>query len=119
LGRIRSENDALATGAVAFSAPDADVLCILRFIAGGSDVFGEPARDGAMLIAINRAGDFRNVVSDLWLDNTGLTSEKLSEVKAMNITRGFCLLTGTEIIINDGLAKLLIPPETTFIFKLE
>jgi 4-alpha-glucanotransferase len=35
LGRFRNENDALSTGAAAIFTPNADVLCVLRFISGG------------------------------------------------------------------------------------
>lgn len=74
LGKIRSAHDALSTGAAAFFAPDADVICILRCISGGADAFGEAAADGAFLAVINRTDWEKDLVLDLWLDNAGLTA---------------------------------------------
>lgn len=119
LGRIRNENDALSTGAAAFFAPNADVLCILRFLSGGTDVFGKPAEDGAFLIAVNRSGEERRAVTDLLLGNTGLDASKQESLKNAEFTRGTCLLDGTEIRVRRGLANMNLPPETAHIFRLE
>lgn len=118
LGRIRRANDALSVGAVAFSAPDADVLCLLRFISGGSDGFGKSAENGAFLVAVNRSPAPRRVVADLWLDNAGLSTAELAAFKALSVTRGVCLLTGEELSADSGLAELNLPPESVRIFKL-
>ena len=54
LASLRNAAPALSTGHARFMAASADVLLILRWIAGGRDVFGEPAEDGAYLAVINR-----------------------------------------------------------------
>ncbi|NCB50844.1 MAG: glycoside hydrolase family 13 protein [Clostridia bacterium] len=119
LGRIRNENDALSVGAAAFFAPNADVLCLLRFISGSKDVFGLAAENGAFLIAVNRAGEERRVVADLWLKNTGLSSSEQYDLLNAGLTHGTCLLDGTEISVGQGLADMTLPPETAHIFRLE
>lgn len=75
LGKIRNGHDALSTGAAAFSAPDPDVLCVLRCVTGGKDVFRLPARNGAYLAVVNRSDWDKQLVADIWLDNTGLSHE--------------------------------------------
>lgn len=72
LGKIRSAHDALSTGAAAFFAPDADVICILRCISGGADAFGEALRrTGAFLAVIkpHRLGEEPG--ARLWLTTPG------------------------------------------------
>lgn len=118
LGRIRNSHEALSTGSVAFSAPDPDVLCILRCVSGGRDVFGQSARDGAFLAVINRADWEKQLVADLWLDNAGLGSAELEGLKGLGITRARCLLTGRESAVTDGLMRLSLPPESALIFEL-
>ena len=118
LGQIRNEHDALSTGAAAFSAPDPDVLCILRCVSGGKDVFGLPAKDGAFLAVINRSNWSKELVADIWLDNAGLSSKELEGLRSLNLTRAKCLLTGQETTVADGLIKLSLPAESALIFEL-
>ncbi len=119
LGKIRSAHDALSTGAAAFFAPDADVICILRCISGGADAFGEAAADGAFLAVINRTDWEKDLVLDLWLDNAGLTAAELAGLRAQNHTRAECLLTGETAEISEGLLRLKLPPESVRIFELK
>ena len=119
LGKIRSAHDALSTGAAAFFAPDADVICILRCISGGADAFGEAAADGAVLAVINRTDWEKDLVLDLWLDNAGLTAAELAGLRAQNHTRAECLLTGETAEISEGLLRLKLPPESVRIFELK
>ena len=118
LAGIRSGAAALTTGAAAFSAPESDVLCVVRVITGGTDVFGDAAKDGAYLICVNRARGERRVVADMWLKNSGLTAEQLRGFMAMGVTRGECLLTGRQITVTDGLCEIDIPGETACFFDL-
>ena len=118
LGQIRNEHDALSTGAAAFSAPDPDVLCILRCVSGEKDVFGLPAKDGAFLAVINRSNWSKELVADIWLDNAGLSSKELEGLRSLNLTRAKCLLTGQETTVADGLIKLSLPAESALIFEL-
>ena len=118
LGRIRGAHDALSTGAAAFSAPDPDVLCVLRCVTDGRDVFGLPAENGVFLAVVNRSDWDKQLVADIWLDNAGLTSHELEGLKARGLTRARCLLTGREFPIADGLIKLSLPSESAMIFEL-
>ena len=118
LSAARSGHDALSVGAAAFSAPDPDILCVLRCIRGGRDVFGEPAADGAFLLCVNRAAEPRRAVADLWLENAGLAREDVRALRERNHTGGACLLTGRSLRVSDGLAELDLPPETACLFEL-
>jgi glycosidase len=119
LAALRAGADALTTGAAAFFAPDPDVLCVLRCISGGRDVFGESARDGAYLICVNRSRDERRFVADLWRPNAGLTSSELAGLKASGVTGGACLLTGRHIAVSEGLCEIELPGETACFFALK
>lgn len=55
LASERNSCTALSTGMAEFSAPQADVLTVLRWISGGKDALGAPAENGAYLVVINRA----------------------------------------------------------------
>ncbi len=68
----RREADALSTGEARFFAESADVLLILRYIAGGRDVFGERARDGACLCVINRGSSDRLYTLDCTFAGVGV-----------------------------------------------
>ncbi len=119
LGRARRENDALSCGAVAIFSPQADVLAVLRCVSGGRDCFGGAAQDGAVLAVVNRGGETREIVIDLWLDNTGLSSSELDGLRALGLTGGVCLLTGEECAVAEGLVKLSVPPASARLFKLK
>ena len=54
LTALRSAAPALSMGEARFMAASADVLLILRYISGGKDAFGKPAKDGAYLTVLNR-----------------------------------------------------------------
>ena len=49
LARLRKSADALQTGHVVFFAPDADCLGVLRYVIGGRDALGRPARMASIL----------------------------------------------------------------------
>lgn len=118
LGSARNSCDALNVGAVAISAPDPDVVCVLRLVTGGVDQFGSPATNGAILIVINRSSEERHVVADLWLGNAGLAPEELDELKKRDYSSARCLLTNTKVSISSGLAELNLPPQSAFYFQL-
>ena len=118
LGSLRNEHDALSTGAAAFSAPDPDVLCVLRCVTDGRDVFGLPADNGVFLAVVNRSDWDKQLVADIWLDNAGLTTRQLEGLKGLGLTRARCQLSGQEFPIADGLIKLNIPAESALIFEL-
>ena len=119
LAAIRTGADALTTGAAAFSAPDPDVLCVLRCVSGDRDVFGEQAKSGAYLVCVNRSRDGRRVVADLWLPNAGLTAAELTLFKAMGVSAGTCALTGSHITVSEGLCEIDLPGETACYFELK
>ncbi len=118
LGAARGSCDALNVGAIAVSAPDPDVICILRLVTGGTDQFGTAADDGAILAVVNRSSAEKHVVVDLWLDNAGLAPHELEELKARRNSGGCCLLTGMKTSISSGLAELKLPPQSAFYFQL-
>ena len=91
---------------------------MLRCVTGGKDVFRLPARNGAYLAVVNRSDWDKQLVADIWLDNTGLTTKQLDGLKSLGLTRARCLLTGREFAIADGLIKFDIPAESAMIFEL-
>ena len=118
LGRLHEGIDALKCGSVAVFSPHADVLAILRCVTGGRDCFGAPAEDGVYLAVVNRAGERRDVVCDLWLDNAGLTNDELDSLRALNLTRAECLLCSDELSVENGLIKLSLEPESAHLYRL-
>ena len=54
LSRRRNGSDALRGGHAVFAACSGDVLTVLRYVSGGRSALGEPAEDGAWLLAVNR-----------------------------------------------------------------
>ena len=82
LARKRRENDALSTGQAQFLALSADVLLILRYVTGGQDAFGLPAKDGVWLTAVNRGAEpAAYQVDTAWL-NCGLVTGRLDACTA-------------------------------------
>jgi 4-alpha-glucanotransferase len=66
--RRRNETPALKTGECKFIAAGEDVAVVLRRIQGGRDAFGNPAPDGSVLAALNRADAPRRIeIHDDWL----------------------------------------------------
>lgn len=57
----RMASPVLRTGDLRLRAVSADVVLVERRIAGGVDVFGDPAEDGFRALAVNRSGDPRRV----------------------------------------------------------
>ena len=119
LGAARKNNDALSVGSAAFSAPHQDVLCILRCVTGGRDCFGESAENGVFLAVINRSGERREAVCDLWMDNAGLTRAELVALKSMRFAKGVDLLGGDDVAVENGLVKLNCPPASAALYRLE
>lgn len=54
--KIRKGSEAFSTGMIKFFAGNNSVA-ILRYITGGTDVFGKPAKTAAFLTVVNRSGD--------------------------------------------------------------
>ena len=118
LAELRNENDALSIGAAGFSAPDADVLTVLRFVGGGRDEFGLEAENGAFLAVINRSAYEKRIVADLWAGHAGLTAAETQSLRASGITRARCLLSGDSAAVSEGLVQLTLPPESARIYRL-
>ena len=118
LGRAHSTHDMLRAGSAAFFAPHPDVLCILRCVTGGRDALGGKADNGVCLAVVNRAGEAREVVCDLWLDNAGLTSAELDALRQLGLSGGACLLDGSRVSVENGLVKLCLEPESAHIYEL-
>ena len=94
------------------------MLCVLRCVTDGRDVFGLPADNGVFLAVVNRSDWDKQLVADIWLDNAGLTTKQLEGLKGLGLTRARCQLSGREFPIADGLIKLNIPAESALIFEL-
>ena len=118
LAELRNENDALSIGAAGFSAPDADVLTVLRFVGGGRDEFGLEAENGAFFAVINRSAYEKRIVADLWAGHAGLTAAEAEALRAYGITRARCLLSGDSAAVSEGLVQLALPPESARIYRL-
>ena len=54
----------MSTGEAVFMAENADVLMILRYVAGGKDAFGADARNSAYLVVINRGDTVCDFAAD-------------------------------------------------------
>ncbi len=52
---LRRDHDALRGGACRIFAPCEDVLGVVRFVRGGVDALGRPARDGVAVTLVNRS----------------------------------------------------------------
>ncbi len=118
LSELRNENDALSVGAVGFSAPDPDVLTILRCVSGGRDEFGLEAEDGVFLAVINRSAYEKSIVADIWAGHAGLTADEASALRSAGLSRAVCLLSGDSAAVSEGLIRLTLPPESARIYKL-
>ena len=57
----RMASPALRTGDIKLTALGADVVLVERHIAGGMDVFGNPAMDEVRMLAVNRASEYRRI----------------------------------------------------------
>jgi 4-alpha-glucanotransferase len=62
---LRRHVQALRTGEIEVYAPHPDVLCVARFIQGGFDALGAPARDGVAVALVNRSAERRRVAVEL------------------------------------------------------
>ncbi|MBR3474155.1 MAG: glycoside hydrolase family 13 protein [Oscillospiraceae bacterium] len=68
LSALRNGSPALSTGHARFLALSRDLLLVLRWIADGRDIFGEPAENGVYLAVLNRSRE----ASDYELDCSAL-----------------------------------------------
>ncbi len=64
LSQLRNSNPAMSTGEAVFMAQGSDILMILRYISGGTDAFGAPARDNIVLTVINRSEEGSDFTAD-------------------------------------------------------
>lgn len=109
LAQLRQAADALQTGHAVFFAPDADCIGILRYVMGGVDALGRPAKDGVYFVAVNRSDAPRLVVFD-FLSRHSLFSE--AHQKALrDVLRGTatCQLTGERYPLEEGLLEMDLP----------
>ena len=119
LGALRSAHPALQTGAVAVFAPAEDVVCVLRAISGGADVFGKETDDEALLAVVNRAARTVTCSMDLTQPSAGLTeSERLAFLR-MGYTRLVPTEGGEDAALQSGRLTLTLPPFAAVLYQLE
>ena len=116
---IRNRRPAMRSGAVAVFAPTEDVICVLRSIAGGADVFSAEAEDEALLTVINRAERTVTCSVDLTAPGAGFTeSERLAFLR-MGYSGLAPELGGETFPLRSGKAALTLPPCSAEIYRLE
>ena len=119
MAAIRQAHPALQTGAFAAFSPAQDVICILRAITDGADVFGEAHPDEALLIAVNRAAHSVTCHVELDLPGSGLTEqERLSFIRA-HYSFARDLLSEQILCITGGRCTIELPAYSAAIFELE
>ena len=119
LAEIRNTHRALRAGAVAVFAPAEDVLCVLRAVTGGTDVFGGKAEDEALLTVLNRADRTVTCSVDLAAPGAGFTeSERLAFLRT-EYTRLVPADGGEAVSLSEGSVRLRLPACSAVIFKLE
>ena len=119
MAAIRQAHPALQTGAFAAFSPAQDVICILRAITDGADVFGEAHPDEALLIAVNRAARSVTCHVELDLPGSGLTEqERLSFIRA-HYSFARDLLSEQSLCITGGRCSIELPAYSAAIFELE
>ena len=118
LAAARNGNDALSVGAAGFSAPDPDVLTVLRAVCGGRDEFGQSAEDGVFLAVINRSACEKSIVADLWAGHAGLSGAQLRQLRDSGLSRAVCLLSGDTAAVSEGLMQLTLPPESARLYRI-
>ena len=105
-------------GAAGFSAPDPDVLTVLRAVCGGRDEFGQAAEDGVFLAVINRSACEKSIVADLWAGHAGLSGAQLRQLRDSGLSRAVCLLSGDTAAVSEGLMQLTLPPESARLYRI-
>lgn len=108
LGQLRNASDALQTGHVVFFAPDADCIGVLRYVIGGRDALGNPARDGVYFMAVNRSEARKLVVFDFLCPNALFAAADQKTLSAMLNGRFSCQLTGKRYSISDDLLEITL-----------
>ena len=88
LAARRNGSDALRCGEAVIEACSADVLTVLRFVRGGRGALGEEARDGAWLLAVNRAEEEKPFEADLGALGQGTLRGALAPTEARWIRVG-------------------------------
>ena len=119
ISALRSAHPAMRAGAVAVLAPAEDVLCVLRAISGGSDVFGNEAENEALLTVINRADRTVRCTTALAAPGEGLTETERLAFLRMGYTKLVPVDGGEAIPLENGEARLTVPACSAVIYKLE
>ena len=118
LAALRTTHPALRGGAVAVFAPAEDVVCVLRAITDGKDVFGKTAKDEALLTVVNRAARTVRCKLDLSAPGSGFTeTERLAFLRA-GYTSLYPAEGGEGQPLTDGCAELVLPACSAAVYKL-
>lgn len=106
LAQLRKSADALKAGYVAFFAPDADCIGVLRYVVGGRDALGRPAEDGVYFVAVNRSEKRRLVVFDFMTRNSLFSGAHQQALRTFLNGTVTCRLTGKSYTIMDALLEM-------------
>ena len=118
LAALRNAHIALRAGALAVFAPAEDVLCVLRSVAGGEDVFGNECEDEALLTVINRAARTVTCSVELTAPGAGFTETERLAFLRKGYTK-LCAADGSETFpLENGCARLKLPAYSAGIFRL-
>lgn len=118
LGGLRNRIPALRTGHVGFYAPSDDVLCVLRCITDGTDVFHQPAENGMYLLAVNRGAKAEYLRCSLLEPGHGLEETVLSALAHMGASGSTPILGNGTLRVSNGMAELALEPCSATLFRL-
>ena len=119
LSALRNAHAALRSGAVAVYAPAEDAVCVLRSIALGRDAFGNKAKDEALLTVVNRAARTVTCSVELAAPGAGLEESERLALLRMGYTRLVPVDGGEPTALENGRAKLKLPPCSAVIYELK
>ena len=119
LGMLRKGSTALRNGKIACTAPDSDVLCIVRANEGEDDV---------VVVAVNRSDKERTVAFDADSPDFGLPPDVRSALRTLN-HRTIPLFPNApeneptppdafELVCERGVVRLAVPPCTAAYWSL-
>jgi glycosidase len=119
LSGIRNESCVLKTGAYSFYAASEDMILILRFIAGGKDMFDEPGENGVYLTVVNRAAHSGYFALDLLDAKECVDTQNMEALRNMEHTSAVCQLTGKKYFVGKGIVSGEVPPAGCALIKIE
>ncbi|HBU12219.1 MAG TPA: glycoside hydrolase family 13 protein [Clostridiales bacterium] len=115
---LRKERQVMKTGHVAFYAHGADVVGVLRYIADGTDAFGNVMEDEALLVVVNRSGRKQEIVLDFFAEQQCMTEASLRFFRDIDLQSAVSLLNQTAFQFNEGLVGIQLEPYQAEILEI-